>query len=77
MIVENISHDSCNEAYCLITAYLREERIAGTYNSEHLKEFVGFLHDILKNPKNFRVQVDSEDEDVVVEDTGNSKSFKV
>jgi hypothetical protein len=58
-------------------AYLREERIAAKYNSESLKEFAGFLSDILKNPKNFRVQVESEDEEVMVEDTGEAEVMKV
>lgn len=77
MLVENLTHDAANEAYCLIMSYLREDKIAGTYNKDHLKEFSQFLHDILKNPKNFRVQVNPEDEEVVVENTGDSKPLKV
>ena len=51
--VENLDHNSVNEAYLLLTAYLREDKIGASYNKEHLLNFVNFLHDVLKNPNNF------------------------
>jgi hypothetical protein len=78
MIVENLTHDAANEAYILISAYVREDgRISAAYDKSKLKEFLDFLHDILKNPKNFRIQVEGEDEEVTVEDTGDSSSIGV
>jgi hypothetical protein len=53
--VENLTHESVNEAYTLLTAYLREDKIGASYNKEKLTEFVLFLHDMLKNPDNFGV----------------------
>lgn len=53
-IGEKISYPACNEAYCLLSAYLREDGKIGTkYNADELKEFVLFLADILKHPENF------------------------
>ena len=78
MIVENLSHNAANEAYTLLSAYIREDgKVGAKYNKEHLKEFINFLHDILKNPKNFRIQVEGEDEEVEVEDTGSSNPIPV
>jgi hypothetical protein len=63
MHVKNLSHDAVNEAYILLSSYLREEgKIVANYNKDHLKEFVQYLHDILKDPKNF---VKDEDESAV------------
>ncbi|NDB60755.1 hypothetical protein EB001_20265 [bacterium] len=53
VVEEKISYPACNEAYCLLTAYLREEKIGAKYNKEDLNEFVHFLAEILKHPKNF------------------------
>ena len=53
-IKDKASYQSCNEAYCLLTAYLREEgKVGAKYNKEDLQEFVQFLADILKHPDNF------------------------
>lgn len=56
-IDDKVSYYAINEAYCLLNAYIREEKIAANYNSEEIKEAVEFLAEILKNPKNF-VDVD-------------------
>lgn len=55
MIVgDRVSYDSVNEAYCLLTSYIREEgKVGAKYNAEHLKGFVDFLSEILKHPENF------------------------
>lgn len=51
---EKLGYPAANEAYCLLTAYLREEgKIGAKYNKEDLEEFVKFLADILKHPENF------------------------
>lgn len=55
MFIDNkISYYAVNEAYCLLSAYLREERIAANYNSEEIQEAVEFLATILKHPENFK-----------------------
>lgn len=52
---DKVSYDSVNEAYCLLTSYIREEGKIGTkYNQEHLQNFVVFLAEILKHPENFK-----------------------
>lgn len=49
-----VSYDAVNEAYCLLTSYIREEgKIGAKYNQEQLEKFVVFLAEILKNPDNF------------------------
>lgn len=55
MIVgDKVSYDAVNEAYCLLTSYIREEgKIGNKYNADHLKGFVDFLAEILKHPENF------------------------
>ena len=54
LVGENLSYPACNEAYCLLTAYLREEgKIGAKYNKEELQQFVLFLAEILKHPENF------------------------
>ena len=54
LVGENLSYPACNEAYCLLSAYLREEgKIGAKYNKEELEEFVNFLASILKHPENF------------------------
>jgi hypothetical protein len=54
VVDEKVSYQACNEAYCLLTAYLREEgKVGAKYNKEELAEFVKFLSDILKHPENF------------------------
>lgn len=51
---DKLEYGPANEAYCLLTAYLREDGRLGTkYNKEELTEFVKFLADILKHPENF------------------------
>ena len=51
---EKLGYPAANEAYCLLTAYLREEgKVGAKYNKEDLQEFVQFLADILKHPENF------------------------
>ena len=62
MLVENLSHNAANEAYVLLMAYLREEKIGTKYDKEFLNEFVHFLADILKHPGNFKVKVEEENE---------------
>lgn len=53
-IEKKASYESCNEAYCLLTAYIREEgKVGAKYNKEDLEEFVKFLAEVLKHPENF------------------------
>ena len=54
VVKTSLDESAANEAYCLIMAYLREEKIGATYNKECLQDFVHFLHDILKDPNNFQ-----------------------
>ena len=54
LIGDKVSYDAVNEAYCLLTSYVREEgKIGAKYNLEHIKELSVFLSDILKHPENF------------------------
>ena len=55
MLVGNkVSHSAVSEAYCLLSAYIREEGTLGAdYNKEHLLEFCKFVAEILKHPENF------------------------
>jgi hypothetical protein len=54
VVDEKVSYPAVNEAYCLLTAYLREDgKLGAKYNKEELAEFVKFLADILKHPENF------------------------
>lgn len=53
-IDDKVSYFAVNEAYCLLSAYLREEKIAANYNSEEIQEAVEFLAEILKHPENFK-----------------------
>ena len=51
---DKVSYDAVNEAYCLLSSYIREEgKVGAKYNIEHLQELVVFLADILKHPENF------------------------
>ena len=51
---EKVGYPAVNEAYCLLSAYLREEgKVGAKYNKDELKEFVSFLAEILKHPENF------------------------
>jgi len=51
---EKLGYPAANEAYCLLTAYLREEgKIGAKYNKEEIQEFVQFLAEVLKHPENF------------------------
>ncbi len=54
LIDDKISYTAVNEAYCLLTAWMREERIAANYNREEIAECVKFLAEILKHPENFQ-----------------------
>ena len=63
MIVENLSHNAANEAYTLLSSYIREDgKVGAKYDKEFLKEFVKFLSDILQNPNNFVVKVEEDKE---------------
>jgi hypothetical protein len=54
LVDDRVSYPSVNEAYCLLTAYLREEgKIGAKYDKEQIQEFVQFLAGILKHPENF------------------------
>lgn len=53
LVGDKLSYPAANEAYCLLMAYIREEKIAANYNKEDLTEFVNFLATILKHPENF------------------------
>ena len=54
LVGDKVSYDSVNEAYILLTSYIREEgKVGANYNKEHLEKFVVFLADILKHPENF------------------------
>lgn len=54
LVGDKLSHDAASEAYILLTAYIREEgKVADTYDTKRLTEFVRFLAEILKNPENF------------------------
>ena len=54
LVGDKVSYDAVNEAYCLLTSYIREEgKLGAKYNIEHLEELVVFLSEILKHPENF------------------------
>lgn len=53
LVGDKLSYAAANESYCLLMAYIREEKIAATYDKESLTEFVNFLAQILKHPENF------------------------
>jgi len=53
-IDDKVSYYAVNEAYCLLSAWLREEKIAADYNAEEIKEAIDFLAEILKHPENFK-----------------------
>ena len=54
LVGDKVSHDAVNEAYCLLSAYIREEgKIGAKYNKDELLVFVKFLSEILKHPENF------------------------
>jgi hypothetical protein len=64
---DKVSYDAVNEAYCLLTSYIREEgKIGAKYDPEHLKSFVVFLASILKHPENF-VEVEEAEQECTVE----------
>ena len=55
LVGDKVSHAAVSEAYCLLSAYIREEgKIGATYNAEHLQDFVLFLTEVLKHPENFK-----------------------
>ena len=54
LVGDKLGYPAANEAYCLLTAYIREEgKIGAKYNKEDLTDFVKFLAEILKHPENF------------------------
>jgi hypothetical protein len=54
LVGDKLEYGPANEAYCLLSAYIREEGKLGTnYNKEELASFVKFLAEILKHPENF------------------------
>ena len=54
LVGDKVSHSAVTEAYCMISAYIREEGKLGTnYDKERLLEFVKFVSEILKHPENF------------------------
>ena len=54
LIGDKLEYGPANEAYCLLTAYIREDGTIGAkYNKEELQQFVLFLAEILKHPENF------------------------
>ena len=54
LVGDKVTYDAVNEAYCLLTAYIREEGTLGAkYDKEYLNQFVMFLANVLKHPENF------------------------
>lgn len=54
LVGDKVGYGPANEAYCLISAYIREDgKIGAKYNKEDLQKFVTFLAEILKHPENF------------------------
>ena len=55
LVGDKVSHAAVSEAYCFLSAYIREEgKIGATYNAEHLQKCAIFLSEILKHPENFK-----------------------
>ena len=49
-----VTYAAVNEAYCLISAYVREDGTIGAkYDKDELKVFIDFLASILKHSENF------------------------
>jgi hypothetical protein len=58
LVANNVSYGAVNEAYCLLTSYLREDgKLGAKYDKTELKGFVDFLAGILSHQGNF-VDVD-------------------
>ena len=54
LVGDKVSHSAVSEAYCLLSAYIREEGKLGTdYDKEKILEFCKFVAEILKHPDNF------------------------
>lgn len=54
LVGNNVTYEAANEAYCLLTAYVREDgRIGAKYDKTELKKFCDFLAQILQNQENF------------------------
>ena len=69
LVGDRVTYDAVNEAYCLLTAYIREEgKIGAKYNTEELSKFVKFLSEILKHPENFVEPKQVEDKVKIVPD---------
>lgn len=59
LVGDKVTHKAVSEAYCLITAYIREEgKVAATYDKEQLQNCATFLAEILKHPENFKENTD-------------------
>jgi hypothetical protein len=54
LVGDKLEYAAANEAYCLLTAYIREEgKLGAKYDKDELKRFIAFLAEILKHPENF------------------------
>lgn len=54
LVGDKVTYDAVNEAYCLISSYIREEgKLGAKYDRDELLVFVKFLSEILKHPENF------------------------
>ena len=61
LVGDKVSHAAVSEAYCLLSAYVREEgTISADYDKDKILEFCKFVVDILKHPENFQ-KVDNDD----------------
>ena len=54
LVGDKVSHSAVSEAYCLLSAYIREEgKLGANYDKENILEFCKFVSEILKHPENF------------------------
>ena len=54
LVGDKVSYPAVNEAYCLLSAYIREDgKLGASYSKDELLEFCKFLAEILKHPENF------------------------
>ena len=61
LVGDKVSHSAVSEAYCLLSAYIREEGKLGTdYDKEKILEFCKFVAEILKHPENFVEELDND-----------------
>lgn len=55
LVGDKVDYDAVNEAYILLTSYIREEgKVASNYDVERLQKFATFVAEILKHPENFK-----------------------